>query len=769
MTILSSYKNGGEHLTDELSKLDALLRLRLLERGETPAPNEPGMFRGLYITEEEIEKISLEAPGTRAPENPSNAKERKARIAEIGKHREILSGKIRRSLEQGIYLPFHHLASVFHLDPFEWDILLICLAPQLDLKYEKLYAYLQDDVTKKWPSVDLILDLLCRRGPEERIKARVYFFDQSPLLKYRLIAFTGDPNNQPGSLLSRPLKIDESIVRFLLGFNTVDSQLSSFTGVVNPKREWASLVLDDKLKKQLMNLGSGYFNNEARTNHKQRVVFYLKGPRGAGKKSIAEAFCHHLGLLLFVVDTPDLIRPDNELPGENNFEETLGRLFRETLLHSAAVYFDRFDHVVTRQNDSKEDIYQKKIVRAVEEFSFLTFFAGEEEWHSPGGGMFDGHLFIKIELPVPSHEQRKYLWEQSLNHRTPLAPDVDIDAAAGKFNFTPGQIRDAVKDAGNRALMRELQKNNKNNNNRAPEIKMEDLYRGCHSQTNQKLSRMARKIEPKYTWTDIVLPRDKLRQLKEICNHVKYRQTVYAKWGFGAKFSLGKGLNILFAGTSGTGKTMSAEIIARGLGLELYKIDLSNVVSKYIGETEKNLNRIFKEAETADCILFFDEADALFGKRSEVKDAHDRYANIEINYLLQKMEEHEGVVILATNFLKNIDDAFKRRIHFSVDFPFPDEIYRLEIWKKIFPLETPRSSDVDFEFLAKKFKLSGGNIKNIALNAAFLAAENSPRVEMAHAVLATRRELQKMGKHCSQSDFGKYYDLIISMGGDQRE
>jgi SpoVK/Ycf46/Vps4 family AAA+-type ATPase len=214
---------------------------------------------------------------------------------------------------------------------------------------------------------------------------------------------------------------------------------------------------------------------------------------------------------------------------------------------------------------------------------------------------------------------------------------------------------------------------------------------------------------------------------------------------------------------------MSAEIIARNLGLELYKIDLSNVVSKYIGETEKNLNRVFKEAETANCILFFDEADALFGKRSEVKDSHDRYANIEIGYLLQKMEEHEGVVILATNFLKNIDEAFKRRIHFSVDFPFPDELYRLKIWQNIFPPQMPGGKDIDFQFLAKRFKLSGGNIKNIAVNAAFLAAENSREVSMHHVVRATARELQKIGRHCSQSDFGKYYDLISPMAGDEIE
>jgi SpoVK/Ycf46/Vps4 family AAA+-type ATPase len=205
---------------------------------------------------------------------------------------------------------------------------------------------------------------------------------------------------------------------------------------------------------------------------------------------------------------------------------------------------------------------------------------------------------------------------------------------------------------------------------------------------------------------------------------------------------------------------MASEIIAHELKLDLYKIDLSTVVSKYIGETEKNLAKIFKEAETSNAILFFDEADALFGKRSEVIDSHDRYANIEIGYLLQKMDEYTGMVILATNLRKNMDDAFLRRMHFAVEFPFPDENYRLRIWQKIFPHETPLSDTIEFNFLAEQFEFSGGNIKNIALAAAFYAADNGQAVSMEHLIPATRREMQKSGKLCSKNDFGKYYDLI---------
>ncbi len=243
-----------------------------------------------------------------------------------------------------------------------------------------------------------------------------------------------------------------------------------------------------------------------------------------------------------------------------------------------------------------------------------------------------------------------------------------------------------------------------------------------------------------------------------VCTTVRQRPVVYGDWGFGHKLSMGKGLIALFAGPSGTGKTMASEIIANDLGLDLYKIDLSAVVSKYIGETEKNLERIFTEAQESDAILFFDEADALFGKRSETKDAHDRYANIEVAYLLQRTEEYNGLVILASNIKKNMDEAFIRRLHFIIDFPFPEEPERLEIWRRTFPPEAPRSDDLDLEFLARKFKLAGGNIRNVILTAAFLAADEGGPIAMRHLVRGSSYELQKMGKLVHEGDFEQYFD-----------
>jgi SpoVK/Ycf46/Vps4 family AAA+-type ATPase len=248
--------------------------------------------------------------------------------------------------------------------------------------------------------------------------------------------------------------------------------------------------------------------------------------------------------------------------------------------------------------------------------------------------------------------------------------------------------------------------------------------------------------------------------LREICVQVRHRRTVLEAWGFDKHLAMGKGVNVLFAGQSGTGKTMAAEIIAADLGLELYKVDLSGMVSKYIGETEKNLDKVFTAAREANAILFFDEADALFGKRSEVKDAHDRYANIEVGYLLQKMEEYDGVVILATNLRKNLDDAFIRRLHVAIDFPFPEEPDRMRIWRKVFPPDAPLADDVDLVYLAKQFKLAGGNIRNIALLAAYLSAEDGTTIGMPQIVRAIKREYQKLGKLITETEFGRYISAV---------
>ena len=280
-----------------------------------------------------------------------------------------------------------------------------------------------------------------------------------------------------------------------------------------------------------------------------------------------------------------------------------------------------------------------------------------------------------------------------------------------------------------------------------------DLFAAARARTSDQMRDHAVKIDPRREWGDLVLPADQIAQLHEMCDQMKYRHVVLGEWGFDRKLSMGKGLNALFAGPSGTGKTMAAEVIARDLGLDLYKIDLSTVMSKYVGETEKNLERIFGAARNSNAILFFDEADALFGKRSEVRDAHDRYANVEISYLLQRMEAYDGLVILTSNLSKNMDEAFVRRMHFTVEFPYPDVEDRQRIWAIAFPVEAPLEADIDVGLLAERYRLTGGNIRNIALTAAFLAARDGGVIGMEHVLWATRREFQKMGRLANEREF----------------
>jgi SpoVK/Ycf46/Vps4 family AAA+-type ATPase len=287
-----------------------------------------------------------------------------------------------------------------------------------------------------------------------------------------------------------------------------------------------------------------------------------------------------------------------------------------------------------------------------------------------------------------------------------------------------------------------------------------DILKACQSTSSQTLRQFATLLTTHYQWSDLVLPADHQQQLQEVASYLRHHEALCGDWGFGKKHALSRGVNLLFSGPSGTGKTMAAGILARDLGLELYRIDLSTVVSKYIGETEKHLSRIFDAAELGNAMLFFDEADALFGKRSEVKEAHDRYANIEVNYLLQKLEEHNGVVILASNLSKHLDDAFQRRLQFTVIFPIPEHAERVAIWRQVFPEEAPLAHDIDFDFLARRFKLTGGSIKNIALTAAFFARAEGSMIGMPHIIIAVKREFQKMGRLCQKSDFGDYYGLV---------
>lgn len=722
------YVNSWEYLSDELKRLDLLIYLQVIRlRNKSPA-NPLEHYKGLIITEEEIFYLLETDVGQLTDKSLTNHNDSKNYLLmnNLNQLESQIQARRAVSFKEGVYLTLPHLSQLFHLTPFEEQCLIICLAPELDCKYEKLYAYLQDDVARKKPSVDLVLNLLCHTM-QEKLKARLSFDLQSPMLRYRILQIMDSLPDGLTPLISRFLKLDDRIVNFLLGFAQVDARIESLVEVVSPQREWDEVMIPEDTRNRMQRFTRAYFGDNKQLI-RQNVIFYFHGPYGSGKRLLAEAVCCDIGLPLIIFDVEKM------LCGQIPFEEAIGLLCREAVLQKATLCLENFDSLLT--DNEKHRFFTKSFLKGATTYAGLTvFLLGSRYWRPQG--LLKECIFIDLELPIPDDKARKRFWDNSFSGHFKLAGDVDLDILASKFRFTPGQIQDALIAAQNLACWRSTEDN---------KISSKDLYTACRAQSNQKLRTLARKIESGYTWDDIVLPSDQLAQLREICNQVTYRHIVYGEWGFDRKLSLGKGLNVLFSGPSGTGKTMAAGIIAQELCFDLYKIDLSQVVSKYIGETEKNLDKIFTEAQTSNAILFFDEADALFGKRSEVKDAHDRYANIEIGYLLQKMEEYDGIAILATNLQQNMDEAFVRRIQVIVEFPFPDEEHRRCIWKVIFPREAPLGDDIDFSILAREIKLPGGNIKNIALAAAFFAAEDSDVIRMPYLLQAARREYQKLGR-----------------------
>ncbi len=348
----------------------------------------------------------------------------------------------------------------------------------------------------------------------------------------------------------------------------------------------------------------------------------------------------------------------------------------------------------------------------------------------------------RLEHPGPG--ERLARWRANLNGHG--GRELTLEPIAAMFELTPGQIRDATRLAETIAIER----------HEDGQVTEDDIVAASQVVSGSRLAGLARKEKSDFDWNDLILPAAQTRHLQEICARHRQKTGVFDRWGFGKKLPYGRGTHAVFHGSSGTGKTMAAGIIARELKLEIYRIDLSRVVSKYIGETEKNLAKIFSEAEHTHAILFFDEADALFGKRTEVKDAHDRYANIETSYLLQEIECYPGLTILATNLQENMDKAFLRRMQFVVDFPFPDETHRRKLWTSFIPPEAPVQDDIDLGFLAKRIQMTGGSIKNIVINAAFYAHAAGEAISMRHMIRAVKREYRKDNHAFLTADFGRY-------------
>ena len=726
----ASYSDNFQHLQDEMAWLDRVLRLAV-QRARGPG----GRWGRLCVTEEGVDTLLADRPGAER----ASATEQ-ALIQTVEGTRAEIDRRLAACEGGEVVLRLPRLTRLFSLSPFERDVLVVCLAPEVDAKYERLFAYLQDDATRRFPTVELVFRLLCQ-APREQVLGRGAFLASSRLMGYGLVEFA-DGGATPPSLLSRALRLDEGVAHYLLGSKVLDPRIAHAAQLISPEGVADAAPEPAPAEGTAASVGAGLLTSLQRyvaAPSDDQWIAILHGADRAGQEETARWLCAQVGLPLLRVDLDRL--GDGDLP----FERAARLIYREAALRAAAVWVEAGE--AFGRESEKDPARGRSLEAAMQQLGSITFLAGVRPWELHDG--LKRQRCHAVEFPVPPYGERRRLWQASLNGDGGEA--TDLDELAARFRFTRREIGNAVHAARNLARLRP---------GADAGVTQADLRAACRAESNRRLGGLARKIETRYTWEDLVLPANEKHQLREIVQYIQHHEGVYGDWGFGRKHTLGRGINILFSGASGTGKTMAAGIMAAELGLDLYKIDLSVMVSKYIGETEKNLARVFQEAESSNAVLFFDEADALFGKRSEVKDSHDRYANIEVNFLLQKMEEHEGIVILATNLSRNLDDAFLRRLQFTLLFPFPEREERLAIWRRVFPAEAPLAADVDLEFLARRLKIAGGNIKNIALGAAFLARAERGAIGMRQIILSAKREYQKVGKLCVKADFGDYHELV---------
>ena len=586
------------------------------------------------------------------------------------------------------------LCDLFDLSPFARDVLLLCAGMELDGRFPHLIAACQPG--KPMPTFSLALAALA----DAHWSALT---PDAPLRRWQLIDIDGGP-----TLTHSALRLDERILHELTGTPYLDARLANFVHPVAPP---------DALVPSHQAIAAAIVQTWTQAaNSGDFPVMQLCGPPHTPRQAIAAAVCAYLGLQLYRL-------PAALLPSDAADLARLRTLWqREALLSDSVLLLD---------GDSihHEPGREQALAQLLDQSWGLFMVLGEERrgpWQRPS---------LTFDVSLPETGEQRQLWQQTLGRHNP--GNGFIDSLVAQFNLSQTMIAAitttaiAQADADGRSLPQQL-------------------WQASRQQARPRLDDMAQRIDPAAAWDDLILPDAHKSVLREMAVHVRQRTRVYETWDFQSKGRRGLGISALFAGPSGTGKTMAAEVLAADLQLDLYRIDLSAVVSKYIGETEKNLRRVFDAAEAGGAILLFDEADALFGKRSEVKDSHDRHANIEVSYLLQRMEAYRGLAILTSNLKDALDSAFLRRLRFIVDFPFPTTAERAAIWQRIFPAAMP-IADLDAAKLAQ-LNVPGGNIRNIALYAAFLAAEDETPVSMAHVLHAARREYAKLQRKLTGSE-----------------
>ncbi len=629
------------------------------------------------------------------------------------------------------------LADAFTLSTLEEDLLLLAFAADLDPKYQTLYAYLNNDITRKRQTPDLAARLLADVAKVDEVT--------------RALAPGGDTARpQTGALHSRqPLsrRIQPGGMRSTPVSATGSRGLSTGLTIDCEGIEWVETPAAPGFDLEASMRSTPLVRLLARWSPLAGTLplVALTGPPGSGRAETAAAVAAAAERPLVRIDLSSTNETDVVQEALERIEIALALVPGAVLLDGAGSFLD---------GDSSRTRDRARWTRRLARWSASSLVMLRVDESAQARAVTEAGRVLEIRCGDDGFDRRVSVWREAIRARDLQVSDTDLVSLAGRFALTAGQVRTALATACDMATME---------GSEAPDALQ--VAASARHVSDQSLGRLAMKIDRKHDWADLVLPATTLQRLREFAAAISHRHLVYGEWGFGARIMSGAGIKALFAGVSGTGKTMAAGVIARSLGLDLFKVDLSGVVSKYIGETEKNLDRIFRAAHCSNAIVFFDEADAILGKRSDVRDAHDRYANIEVAYLLQRLEEHEGVVILATNLRRNIDDAFNRRMHYVIDFPRPEEAERERIWRGMFPAQSPVAEDVDFSFLAHQFDLAGGDIRNVALDAAFIAAQERSAIGMRAIVEAMSRQLAKQGKTPTGTDFRQYQRLRPVAGG----
>lgn len=740
---LRAYRSSVEYFQDQLVVLDLIIEAEIqrMSQQHSKQAEQPGLLQGMYVSDTEAHQMLLQHD-----EHIQLDEQQQALITQL---EYTLMQRLQAAV---LMLPIQRLKRQYHLDELDCRVITLAIAPQLHRKYIRLFGYLQDDLTCQYATLDLILRL-CARSQEERDTIYYRMMNSESNLAQLFSSFQSHATTvKEVSCLSVPLALKSRIVHYLLGLPWQYEGPLSGARHEQPEQstELPAILIHEQLQLQLWSF--------IQAQAEQSLMIALIGASGSGKTLQSRHIASKLRKSLLVVDAARIATHDD-------LNDAIKLILQEAKLLDAILIIEQAEKLSSAGRQQTPLGLTDQLQACLVKQNQLVMLHSTSELPFQ---VLPNLTSISIQIPLPTLDQSSMLWRYYSEPHVQLSHQLSLQLAS-KFQFTAGQIAATImrskqlfnwEAAGREAIAPHEYHSQQQQAEQSQQPYWQPQFstiieRAAYQMIYHGLQDKAVKMHSRWTWNDLVLPADTLSLLKQACLRLEHRHTVMQAWGFDRLLPYGRGISMLFTGPPGTGKTMSALVMAKAMSTELYRVDLTRVVSKYIGETEKNLAEIFDRAALSGAILFFDEADALFGKRSEVKDSHDKYANMETSYLLQKMEEYDGLTILATNFSQNLDEAFMRRIHYIIKFPFPDAEQREQLWRSVLPDKLP-CEELDLPFLAKTFELAGGPIKNIVLTAAYLAAEEQSSVTMKHMIEAAVQEYKKTGKLLMKERLGQY-------------